>query len=606
MCGIAGILLRGEPATSQPLEGFVSNLSHRGPDASGIFLDGPLGLVHTRLSIIDLSGGDQPLKSRDGRLSLVANGEIYNHVELRDALEREGADYLTHSDCETILHACHRWGLQGLERLHGMFAFALWNQETQRLLLARDRLGIKPLYYCQLADRILFASEIKALLPQLPRQPDIRPEALTQFLQNQFISGRETIFQGIQQILPGECLEIDSDLQVTRHRYWEPQRALPRRLDFIQAKEEFDRLFEQVFTEHIRSDVPYGLFLSGGVDSAVLLAMLKRWQGQPIQTFSVGFRDSKMHDELDLASRLAARFETDHRRLELAADDLFERLVHTTWACDGLMRDYACLPLAALSEEAAHSLKVIFTGEGGDEVFAGYRRYRRSFEDRLKALLRPGTGGFRTRGQWRGRRPRQVFSAQLQTHLGETRKGFQDAYRAARQDWSICSKRQYTDLVTGLPDNLLVKADRITMAFGLEARVPMLDHRVVEFGLALPDALKLHGHQGKWFLKQWAEQHLPAEHLYRPKRGFHVPIGEWLSGRFLEALGPRLLQDRAIREWFDPQGVARLLQAQRRRGSAARELYGLMQFAIWHRLFLEQPGLRPAAREDPLDWIGAA
>jgi asparagine synthase (glutamine-hydrolysing) len=606
MCGIAGLLLRGEPATRQPLENFVSSLSHRGPDAAGIHLDGPVGLAHTRLSIIDLSGGDQPLQSRDGRLALVANGEIYNHVELRDELEGAGADYLTHSDCESILHAYHRWGLQGLERLHGMFAFALWDQTAQRLLLARDRLGIKPLYFCQLPDRILFASELKALLTQLPQQPEIRPQALTQFLQNQFISGRETIFQGIQRVLPGECLSIDTTLRVTHHRYWEAQCAAPRRLDFAQAKEEFNRLFERVFTEHIRSDVPYGLFLSGGVDSAVLLAMLKRWQGQPIQTFSVGFRASRMQDELDLASELAQRFGTDHQRLELGPEDLFERLVHTTWACDELMRDYACLPLAALSEHAARSLKVIFTGEGGDEVFAGYRRYRHSFEDRLKDLLRPGTGGFRTRGQWRGRRPRQVFSKRLQQHLGETRQVFQSAYRAARPDWSICTKRQYTDLVTGLPDNLLVKADRITMAFGLEARVPMLDHQVVEFGLSLPDELKLHGHQGKWFLKHWAEQHLPADHLYRPKRGFHVPIGEWLSGRFLEALGPRLLRDPAITQWFDPAGVTRLLQEQRNRGNAARELYGLMQFAIWHRLFVERPGSRPAAREDPLDWIGAA
>ncbi len=606
MCGIAGLLLRGEPATREPLERFVDALSHRGPDAAGIYHDGPVGLAHTRLSIIDLSGGDQPLKSRDGRLILVANGEIYNHVELRCELEADGAIYQTHSDCESILYSLRQWGLQGIDQLHGMFAFALWDRKSQQLLLARDRLGIKPLYYAQLPDRFIFASEIKALLPQLSKLPEIRPEALAQFLQNQFITGRETIFHGIQRVLPGEYLSIDNSLRVTHHKYWEPQRAAPRALDFAQAKDEFDHLFPQVFNEHIRSDVPYGLFLSGGVDSAVLLAMLKRWQGQPIQTFSVGFRDSRMEDELDTASRLAQRFATEHHRLELGPDDLFERLVHTTWSCDDLMRDYACLPLAALSEYAARSLKVIFTGEGGDEVFAGYRRYRRTFEDRLKGLLRPGTGGFRTRSQWRGRRPRQVFLAPLQQHLADSRKVFLTSYQAARPDWSICTKRQYTDLVTGLPDNLLVKADRITMAFGLEARVPMLDHQVVEFGLSLPDELKLHGHQGKWFLKQWAEQHLPPEHLYRAKRGFHVPIGEWLSGRFLEILGERLLKDRAITDWFNPQGVQRLVDEQQHRGSAARELYGLMQFAIWHRLFLEQPGRRPAARENPLDWIGAA
>lgn len=606
MCGIAGLLLARQGATREPLETFLDRLGHRGPDARGSYCDGPVGLAHTRLSIIDLSGGDQPLYSRDGSLALVANGEIYNDPELRAELAAAGVhDYITHSDCETILHAYRHWDLAGLQRLNGMFAFALWDKARQRLLLARDRIGIKPLYYCRLPDRLLFASEIKALLPLLPHAPAIRPQALTDFLQNQFVTGRETIFEGIERVLPGECLLIDSGLRIERHRYWEPQTAAPRAIGLAEAEEEFDPLFTQVFREHIRSDVPYGLFLSGGVDSAVLLAMLHRFQEQPIETFSVGFRDSRMADELESASTLARRFGTRHTRLELGADDLFERLVHTTWACDDLMRDYASLPLAALSQRAAESLKVIFTGEGGDEVFAGYRRYRVTPEDRLKALLRPGTGGFRTHGQWRGHYPRKVLSPTLKACLGGTRKPFLEAYRAARADWSACARRQYTDLTTGLPDNLLVKADRITMAFGLEARVPMLDHRVVEFGLSLPDALKIHGHQGKWFLKQWALRQLPEDHIMRPKKGFHVPVGEWLSGDFLARLGPRLQADRAINHWFEPAGVSLLLKEQATRGSATRELYGLMQFAIWHRLFVERPGMVPAPRENPLDWIGA-
>jgi asparagine synthase (glutamine-hydrolysing) len=606
MCGIGGLLLKNGHAVAESLESFTASLGHRGPDASGIHCDGPAGLGHTRLSIIDLEGGDQPLFAKSGRLALVANGEIYNHPELRQELEADGIAYETHSDCESILQLYRRSGSESLRRLNGMFAFALWDGEQRRLLLGRDRLGIKPLYFVRLPDRLMFASEIKALLPLLPNQPEIRPQALADFLQNQFITGRETIFQGVERLLPGEAMEIDSSLKITPIQYWRPQHISPRNISFEQAREEFNRLFRQVFTEHIRSDVPYGLFLSGGVDSAVLLAMLERWQEQPIQTFSVGFRDSKMRDELDSASRLAERFATDHHRLELGAEDLFQRLVHTTWACDDLMRDYASLPLAALSETAAQSLKVIFTGEGGDEVFAGYRRYRQTFEDRIKAILRPGTGGFRTRGHWRGDRPQKVFSRPLQFCLEQTRTPFVNAYAAANVDWSVCGKRQYTDLVTGLPDNLLVKADRITMAYGLEARVPMLDHRVVEFGLSLPDGLKLHGHQGKWFLKRWAEQHLPSEHLFQPKRGFHVPVGEWLSGEFLANLGTKLAQDRAVQEWFDPDGVQWLVKEQQTRGSAARELYGLMQFAIWHRLFIEQPGVTPAPRENPLDWIGVS
>jgi asparagine synthase (glutamine-hydrolysing) len=605
MCGIAGLMLAHQSATKQPLETYLERLGHRGPDAAGIYCDGPVGLAHTRLSIIDLTGGDQPLYSADRQLALVANGEIYNDPELREKLKLEGhTDFATHSDCETILHAYRHWHLAGLEQLNGMFAFALWDRQRQQLLLARDRLGIKPLYYCRLPDRLLFASEIKALLPLLPHTPAIRPQALSEFLQNQFISGRETIFEGIERVLPGEYLLVDRELNISRQRYWQPQTTATREIEMGEAEEEFESLFTQVFKEHIRADVPYGLFLSGGVDSAVLLAMLDRCQEQPIKTFSVGFRDSRMEDELDSATALAQRFSTDHHRLELGREDLFERLVHTTWACDDLMRDYASLPLAALSQTAAETLKVIFTGEGGDEVFAGYRRYRTSLEDRLKALIRPGTGGFRTRGQWRGRHPQQVFSPALQAYLQETRIPFVNAYRAARPDWPTSTKRQYTDLVTALPDNLLVKADRITMAFGLEARVPMLDHRVVEFGLSLPDALKIKGHQGKWFLKHWAKRYLPEAHLFQPKRGFHVPVDEWLSGGFLKALGPRLLADRAIQAWFNPQGVAGLLKEQADKGSATRELYGLMQFAIWHRLFIEQPGVIPAPRENPLDWIG--
>ena len=604
MCGIAGLLHKNRNATAEELEAFTRQLSHRGPDATGSYCAGPVGLAHTRLSIIDLGGGAQPLFSPGRRHALVANGEIYNYLELRKDLLERGCPFSSHSDCETIIHAYRVHGDDFLDQLNGMFAFALWDEEQEKLLLVRDRLGIKPLYYCRLPDRFVFSSEIKALIGQLPRQPRIRPQALAEFLQNQFNTGRETIFEGIERVLPGECLIVDTGLTVRRRRYWTPRQAAPRQIGMADAEAEFEQLFRQVFHEHVRSDVPYGLFLSGGVDSAVLLAMLERWQGQPIQTFSVGFRDSRMTDELDSASRLAERFSTAHHRLALSRDDLFDRLVHTTWACDDLMRDYACLPLAALSEAAAGSLKVVFSGEGGDEVFAGYRRYRTTLEDRVKALLRPGTGGFRTRGQWRGRRARQVFSERLARELRYAPRAFHQAYREARPDWSTCARRQYTDLVTALPDNLLVKADRITMAFGLEARVPMLDHRVVEFGLSLPDALKIHRRQGKWFLKHWAEHHLPREHLYQPKRGFHVPVGEWLSGDFLSRLGPRLLVDRAIREWFKQEGVRHLLQQQAHNGSAGREIFGLMQFAIWHRLFVDGPGSAPAPCEDPLAWIG--
>lgn len=603
MCGIAGCIMRhGEPER-RALDQAVRLLRHRGPDDSGVHLAGPVGLAHTRLSIIDLAGGHQPIASVDGRYALVANGEVYNHVELREALEGEGCRFQTRSDSETILHAWDRHGVDGVRRLNGMFAFALHDRTAGTLVLGRDRLGIKPLFYAELPDRLVFASELKALLPLLPAAPAIRPEGLLQFLQNQFASGPETVFAGIRSLSPGECLRVDASLNTSRQRYWSALDVRARAIGEQEALEELGPLMQQVMREHMRSDVPFGLFLSGGVDSAVLLALLSERMDTPLHTYSVGFADARMQDELSAATRIAARFGSRHTELRLDRAQILGRLVHSTWAADDLMRDYASLPTSLLSERAARDLKVVFSGEGGDESFAGYRRYRPNLEARLKALLHPGSGGFRTRGHWRGARARRVFGPALKAAAGARRAPFVAAWQAAPRDWSYVQKAQYTDLTTALPDNLLVKADRMMMGFGLEGRVPFVDHRVVEFGLSLPDGLKLRGGQGKWLLKRWAERHLPEAHLYGPKRGFHVPIGEWLQGDLLRGLRQKLPANPAIRAWFDPGGVRRLIEAHTAHGRAAREIWCLLQFAVWHRLFVERPGSEPAPHEDPLDWV---
>jgi len=603
MCGIAGCILRNDAPQRSALEQAAGRLRHRGPDDWGVHIAGAVGLAHTRLSIIDLAGGHQPIGSSDGRFALVANGEIYNHVELRAALQRDGCEFRTHSDSETILHAWHRHGADGIRRLHGMFAFALHDMASGELILGRDRLGIKPLFYAVLPDRILFGSEIKALLPLMPQRPDVHPEALLQFLQNQFSSGRDTIFRGIRRLLPGECLRIDRDLNIERLVYWSALQVRPRAISESEALDELEALMPQVMREHMRSDVPFGLFLSGGVDSAVLLALLSEQMDTPVRTYSVGFADSQMPDELSPATRIARHFKGLHTELRLGREQILHRLVHSTWSSDDLMRDYASLPTSLLSERAAQDLKVVFSGEGGDESFAGYRRYRPNLEARLKALLHPGSGGFRTRGHWRGNRARRVFGPGLKRVSGARRAPFIHAWQSAPRDWSYIQRAQYTDLTTALPDNLLVKADRMMMGFGLEGRVPFVDHRVVEFGLSLPDHLKLRGGQGKWLLRRWAERRLPRDHLYGPKRGFHVPIGEWLRGELLQGLRQRLPDNMAIREWFDVGGVRRLIDEQAARGGAAREIWSLLQFAIWHRLFVERPGLQPSPDEDPLDWI---
>lgn len=603
MCGIAGIFLRHGTPDSARLQAAAAALAHRGPDDTGVYVSGRAGLVHTRLSIIDLEGGHQPIRSATEQLSLIVNGEIYNYRELSDELVAEGRRFETRSDSETILHAYAVHGDDFARHLHGMFAFALLDAARETLLVGRDRLGIKPLFYARTPDRFVFASELKALLPLLPFQPEINPRALVEYLQNQFNTGEETIFDGIHRVPPGTWLRVDPDLNIASHRYWSALDVTPRDTAPEEADTEFEALFDQVMTEHMRSDVPFGLFLSGGLDSGVLLAKLREHSTAPLKTYSVGFAGPGLDDELEQARWIAGQFGVEHIPLVLSGDEIFGHLVHTVWAADDLMRDYASLATSLLAQRAAQDLKVVFSGEGGDEVFGGYRRYRQSLERRLKALIRPGSGGFRTRGHWRGSRARRIFGTRLRPLLPLARQPFTNAWGETPPAWSSLQRAQYTDLVTALPDNLLVKADRMLMSFSLEGRVPFLDHRVVDFGLSLPDGMKVSGRAGKVFLKHWAERRIPRDYLYRAKRGFHVPVGHWLRGDFLARLGEKLPENRAIRDWFDPAGVRRLVAEQDRRGNAGRELWGILQFAVWHRLFIEGPADRPSAREDLLDWI---
>jgi asparagine synthase (glutamine-hydrolysing) len=575
-------------------------LAHRGPDDRGVFVAGPLGLLQTRLSIIDLEGGHQPMT--DGPLTLVANGEIYNFVELRQALEARGRRFATRSDSETILHAYALDGLGALPSLNGMFAFALYDARRRELVLGRDRLGIKPLYYAELPDRVLFASELKAILAVWPGEPALDPGALVQYLENHFNTGEQSLVRGIRRLPPGATLVVDADLKLSERPYWSLLDVRPRRLDFEEAAEEFEPLFQQVMLEHLRADVPCGLFLSSGVDSGVLLATMSELTRRPVRTFTIGYRDEGADDELPEAAAVARRFGAEHTEIVLDRDAVLRRLPHTIWATDDLLHDYACLPTSFLAEHAASGLKVILTGEGGDEVFAGYGRYRRTPVQRwLRNLVAPGSGGFRTRGQWDRRWTERAFGAELKAAAAARRQPFITAWRATPDVWSNVARCQYADFCTWLPDDLLVKADRVLMAFGVEGRVPFLDHRVVEFGLGLADGLKVRGRQGKVFLKRWAERRIPREHLWRPKRGFYVPVRRWLKGDILDGLAARLPAHPVIRRWFQPDAVAELVREQQQGGNAARLVWGLMQLAIWHGIFVE--GRVPGRDEDPMAWV---
>ena len=603
MCGIAGIVMRHPDADEALLQRMAATLKHRGPEDTGTFGFEGFGLAHTRLAIIDLPGGHQPLFDADRRYALVANGEIYNYVELRRDLEQQGARPLTDSDSEVALHGWAQWGAGSLSRLHGMYAFALLDKARRELWLVRDRLGIKPLYYAQLADRVVFGSELKALLPALPGTPGIEPLSLAQYFQNQHGSGRQTILRGVYRVLPGEALCISRDLQIRSQRYWRATDVRTQALTQQQAAEVWTPLFEQVMREHLRADVPLGLFLSGGVDSAVLLAQMQRLHTQRIRTWSIGWSDAQQRDELDAAGDIASRFDSEHTAIRLSSQQVLRRLPRMVWAADDLMRDYACLPTLALAEAAGRELKVVFSGEGGDEAFAGYGRYRPgALERRYKAMRFPGSGGFRARGELRSGWVQRLFVPELQDALDTHRQPYVEAWAQAPAAWSDLQRRQSVDIATNLPDDLLVKSDRMLMACGVEGRVPFCDHRVIEFGLSLPDALKVRRGAGKIFLKHWAESFLPAEHLWQRKSGFHVPVGEWLRGAFLQRLSARLPQNPAIRRWCRPEAVRALLQRQAARHDLTRETWSLMQFAIWHSLVIEGAA-PPAAESDPLDHV---
>ena len=604
MCGIAGIRLRNDKVSESQLRALGDTLRHRGPDDIGLYIDGPLGLVQTRLSIIDLEHGHQPLYSDDKSLCLIANGEIYNHIELRAELESRGYRFTTHSDCEPLIYAYKEYGMDFLSHVHGMFAFALYDSNLDRLILARDRLGIKPLFMGQTESGLYFSSEMKTLYRAMPRCPTVDAAGLAQILQTNFSTGSTTLAQGVERVLPGEMICIEGGSIKSRSRYWDIRNVKPRHWTVDEAEHHFEGLLAEVIPQHLRSDVPYGLFLSGGVDSSLLAALITEHTSSPLRTYSVGFTSGNAHSELASAATVAKRLGTQHTELTLSLDDLLRQLPHTVWAADELMCDYANLPTSLLAERAGQELKVIFSGEGGDEVFAGYGRYRPNlFKLSLSWLRNPQTEGFRSKGTIEHSMEKILLNKNLYSALQQWRAPYIEAWRSCPEAWSRLQKMQYVDLTTWLPDDLLVKADRMLMASGVEGRVPFLDHRVVEFGLSLPDKLKISGRNGKIFLKRYGERYFPHEHLWGRKRGFTVPIRAWLSGTFLDRLEKALLAHSGIREWINPAGIRQLVKYQHARGNASQILWTLFQFAIWHRIFIEDGGKRPSESLDPVTFI---
>jgi asparagine synthase (glutamine-hydrolysing) len=604
MCGIAGVFLRDGKVSPDFINRAAQSLNHRGPDGSGSFHENGLALLHTRLSIIDLEGGSQPLFSEDESLCLVANGEVYNYLELRKQLQSLGYHFSTYSDCEPVIAAYQQYGESCLDRLQGMYAFALYDRKKEQLLLVRDRLGIKPLFLQQNDKGVFFASEIKALLAMDEQSPQVNPVGLVQFMQNNFTTQETTLFQGIQRVLPGEAVLIEKGRIVKRFRYWKPDHVAPVKSSESDLQQQFSELMEQVMKIHLRSDVPFGLFLSGGVDSAVLLAMLDKYVDGPVSTYSVGFPGSNVANELTAANAIAKRYNTRHTVLELHESELLQSLPHAIWSADELMGDYANLPVSLLAERASQDLKVVFSGEGGDEVFAGYARYRMPVIKRLiKQLRYPGSGGFRMSKTLKSEWEKKLYTEALLDNRSAWSEPFITCWQDLPEDWPVMSRMQAVDMQTWLADDLLVKADRMLMAWGVEGRVPFLDHRIVEFGLSLPAEMKMQGKNGKAFLKHWAQQYLPKEHLWGKKRGFTVPVHDWLSGPLLNDLARVLPESNGIKSWFNPVALKALLKRQQTKADMTQPIWRLWQFAIWHRLFIEGEGSLPATKTDPVEII---
>lgn len=591
MCGIAGIVTAdGQAPDPDLLDRMETALGHRGPDGSGRFITDGVGLVQTRLAIVDIAGGDQPLSGPDGRI-LMANGEIYNHVELREEL---GADaFRTGSDCEAILHVFRRADTAWPARLRGMFAFALFDPrdpEGPALWLGRDPFGIKPLYVIEGAFGLAFASEPQALIASGLIAPAVDECKCREMLELQFTVGETTPFAGIRRLAPGTlaCVRRGriAALSAPPAGGFVEQGAL--RQDSLEGDpvQALDRRFEESVRLHQRADVPYGMFLSGGIDSTAVLAMMARLNETPVLAYTAGFPGTGAADERAAASAAARAVGADHVDVPVTAADFFRVLPALARAMDDPVPDYACVPTFLLAARAARDVKVVLSGEGGDELFGGYGRYR--------AACRP----------WPFARPmRRHGRFEGLDVMREQGRVWRDDYAmlAARVTDADCLRRQQRiDMAAWLPNDLLIKLDRCLMAHGVEGRVPFLEPHLAGFALGLPDRLKVRGRTGKWLLRQWLAKAIPAARPFARKQGFTVPVGEWIESR-AATLGPLVARQDCIRALCRPDSVAPLFEhaAVPRAGLAA---WSLLFYACWHKCHIQ--GEKPS--DDTVAFLSGA
>jgi asparagine synthase (glutamine-hydrolysing) len=575
MCGIAGLMTGdGRAPDAAALHAMRRALLHRGPDGDAVWSEGAVGLVHTRLAIIDLETGDQPL-FEPGGAALVANGEIYNYVELR--AEMADVAFRTRSDCEPALYCYRRHGLDFAEWLRGMYAIAICDPAEGRLVIARDPFGIKPLYYVEGPAGFAFASEPEALLAAGFGHRKLRSQPVRELLNLQFSTGRETPFEGIERVLPGETIAVERGRIVERRRRAALPDGAPRPIGEDRALDDLDAALADSVDVHQRSDVPFAMFLSGGIDSSAMLALMARLNDRPVRAYTAAFPGTGAADERETARRVATALGAEHVEVEFGAGDFWALLPAVAGAMDDPAADYAILPTWKLAQEAAKSHKVILSGEGGDELFGGYGRYRSAMRPKLlrgRPMRRRGTlqglGILREEGAvWRN----GIAAAEAEAATpGRTR--LQSAQAADCADW--------------LPNDLLTKLDRCLMAHGVEGRTPFLDPAVANFAFRLPDALKVRGRTGKYLLRRWLARTVPAAEAAAPKQGFTVPVGEWIADEGAR-LGPLVAAQPGISEVCRPDAVAGLFASgARTHGLAA---WTLLFYALWHQRHIAEAAL---------------
>src|ERR1019366_8215978 len=636
MCGIAGILEFGRDAraSATALREMCRVMAHRGPDDDGFYTDGALGIGMRRLSIVDLATGHQPISNEDGTLWIVFNGEIYNHQALREQLIARGHSYSTHSDTETIVHLFEEYGADCVQHLRGMFAFAIWNRNTRTLFIARDRLGIKPLYYKRTPERLLFGSEIKVLLAHGGIRPKFNRATLPEYLAFGYLSGEETFYSGIQKLLPGHTMTIGPDGESRIRQYWDLDASkVHESRDENYYVRSYRELLEGAVESHLMSDVPLGVFLSGGVDSSAVAALMTKIRREPIETFSVGYSEQN-YSELPYARTVAEHIKSKHHEVSVSQQDFFGALPHLIRHEDEPIVWPSSVSLYFVSKLAREHVTVVLTGEGADETLAGYTRYALTMKnaamDRVYRSVMPSP---LRRALRNSVATSSLLGATLRRKLEHTFLGkdgaawdsfyfdnFFSAFSGAEQSGLLTSefaqqfapstaytnvlsywersatqgggemlqRLLYTDIKTYLVE-LLMKQDNMSMAASIESRVPFLDHVLVEFETRIPREVQIHGLAGKRILKKAVEDLLPHEILYRQKLGFPTPWSGWLAGSRLETIREMLLEPRSLqRGYFRRDAIEELFAEHRAKHRDNYDrIWRLLNLELWHRVCLE-------------------